>query len=233
MKKLILIISFAFLLLQSCSSDDNNNSAFIGVKLNRVEFSSGQINTFNYDGNKIFKIYKSSGGYDKYSYQGNLIKLIESFNSSNNLVNTTEHFYNNNKLIRTKEYNPDNSFFGDKNYIYNGDNTINLNEVIYNNGNLIEDRTIKLYINSQGNIYKKHYLTDGYITNILYDSKNSPFKNITGYCNMIFEFNNVIQSSDNYSTINYSYQYNSENYPISKTINSVNQTTGTIHYFYE
>jgi hypothetical protein len=112
-----------------------------------------------------------------------------------------------------------------------GDNTIILNEVINNNGNLIEDRNIKLYINSQGNIYKQHYLSDGNIINFLYDNKNSPYKNITGYCNLIFEFNNVIQISDNSSTTNYSYQYNGENYPISKFITNI--PSETITYFYE
>jgi hypothetical protein len=232
MKRLFYLLIITFLILQSCSSDSNDNSNnFIGVKLIQVQFSNGQISTFSYNGNKLFKINNSSGGFQKYSYEGEFIKLIESYNSLNDLISTTKHFYNNNKLIRTKQYNPNGSFYGERNYSYNSDNTIILNEVINNNGNLIEDRNIKLYINSQGNIYKQHYLSDGNIINFLYDNKNSPYKNITGYCNLIFEFNNVIQISDNSSTTNYSYQYNGENYPISKFITNI--PSETITYFYE
>jgi hypothetical protein len=232
MKRLFYLLSITFLILQSCSSDSSDNSNnFIGVKLIQVQFSNGQISTFSYNGNKLFKINNSSGGFQKCSYEGEFIRLIESYNSVNDLISTTEHFYNNNKLIRTKQYNPNGSFYGERNYSYNSDSTIILNEVTYNNGNLIEDRNIKLYLNSQGNIYKQHDLSNGNITNFLYDNKNSPYKNITGYCNLMFEFNNVIQISDNSSTSNYSYQYNSENYPISKL--NTNIPSETITYSYE
>lgn len=232
MKRFFYLLSISFLILQSCSSDSSDNSNnFIGVKLIQVQFSNGQISTFSYNGNKLFKINNSSGGFQKYSYNGEFIRLIESYNSVNDLISTTEHFYNNNKLIRTKQYSPDGSFYGERNYSYNTDNTIIVNEITFNNGNLIEDQNIKLYLNSQGNIYKQHNLSYGDITNFIFDNKNSPFKNITGYCNLMFEFNNVIQISQNSITTNYSYQYNSENYPISKF--NTNIPSETITYFYE
>jgi hypothetical protein len=74
-------------------------------------------------------------------------------------------------------------------------------------------------------------LSNGNITNFLYDNKNSPYKNITGYCNLMFEFNNLMQISDNSSTTNYSYQYNSENYPILKV--NANIASETMNFFYE
>ena len=147
MKKILYLFSIIFLILQSCSSDSSNNSNdFIGLKLVQVQFSSGQTSTFSYSGNKLFKINNSSGEFQKYFYEGEFIRFIESYNSVNVLISTTEHIYNNNKLIRTKQYSPNGSFYGERNYSYNSDGTIILNQVTYNNGNLIEDRNIKLFI---------------------------------------------------------------------------------------
>jgi hypothetical protein len=234
MKK-ILILSIASLLLYSCSNSENlnNNEPFIGVQLTSVQFSNGTSNNYTYNGNKLVKITNTTGDYQKFTYQGDLIQKAEYFNSANQISTIVEYTYNGNKVTKIKEFAVDGSYLKQSDFTYNNDNTINVIYILYNGLNVIDEGQYKDFIDAQGNRYKRQELPNGVITNYIYDNKNSPYKNITGYFPNMFEKNNVTQIVRYNNTVINTYQYNSENYPTSVTQSGLGTMPGSTIYNYQ
>lgn len=236
MKKIIYLLSIIFLLLQSCSSGDNNSAnTNQGVLVKKIIYIGDYADDFIYDsGNKLSKIVHSNGGYIKFTYSGNLITKMEWMNNIGIVIQYNTYTYSNNNLIEIKTYSSQ-GLEANSIYTYNLDGTISINSRTRGttNGVVFWNETItKNYFDSVGNLIKK-VGPNG--TNILiYDSKNNPIKNIVGFNILDQSINNIIKEtgSNNSYLDTYSYEYNSLNYPISYTrVNSGSTTHATFTYY--
>ena len=239
MKKIILM--FGLVLLFSCSNnesvDDGSTSGVVLVK--KIVYSDGEENTFNYDGTKLTKI-NIVGEYVNITYSGDLIIKTEFFTANNTLEDVQEFNYSLNKLSQVKFYSSPNKLETIENYSYGSDGTITIAESYYNSSNVLTNSNPrKNYYDNAGNKIKTEFLQNNRVVSTLnyaYDTKNSPFKNITG-AHVLFLDNDsvgsVINNLTNGPNSSKSYQYNSQNYPVSaKEIQIVGGSTITATYFY-
>jgi hypothetical protein len=229
MKKLIYtILASSFLL--SCSSDsanDNSNNPSSTGMLVKTITSDGVTTTINYNGNKVINASSTNGQNNTYTYNGNLLTQAE---GSGSLFNFTQTYsYSNNLMVSDNLiFNPDGESYN-RTYTHNSDGSITENLTITNPG--IDDVS---YINKlyylQGNLIKEEEFrinpdnptpTLTSTTTYTYDNKNTPYKSVTGFLAIIpYTKNNVIseikKNSSNIVTesIQYSYQYNSNDYPL-------------------
>lgn len=231
MKKTIFFLSTILLVgFTSCSSDDDSNpnpTSDILVKkvIYQGEDSFNEEITFTYNGNKLLQGVYDDGTIEKYYYNGDLITKIEyvfegdveeqdlfSYDSQGRLV---EHKYQD--LIEDFE---DKSLF-----VYNDNSTItktNITGSIDNTQTTGFESTITMLNNEISTIVQ----TDGLTYTYIYDTKNSPFKNVTGYSKIAYSIQSDFElhgSAKNIITINEnnsSYTsnmitYNSSDYPVS------------------
>lgn len=246
MKKLIYLLSATFLILQSCSSGDSSgsNEAANVVLIKSIVSSDGET-IFSYEGTKLIK---STFGreYTKFTYSGDFITKIEFFDANNESLQRDEFTYSSNKLTQFKLYSADFGLEGLYNYNYNADGSVTISGTEYNGVNLVDEGVIgKIYFDTSGNkikeeeIVKNAVISTKYFT---YDTKNSPHKNITGlkYLNIngsFFSGNNLLSekysligSSQIFTDIVNTYQYNNQDYPISNI--SVENGKSTQESFY-
>ena len=253
MKKLILtILASSFLL--SCSSDssndDSNNPSSNGL-LVKTATDIGGTSTINYNGNKIVNSSSSDGSSSNFTYNGDFI-IAENTSINNGisgLYNYTSIMSYSNNLLSSYAQNGGSTNYSDtynKTYTYNPDGSIteNINSIHTNNSSGNTTSTVKKYIRfySQGNCVK----AEGYIPvngvmtltetrTYTYDTNNFPFKNITGfyaYYHPIGFANNNNKISETHKNAaglvtkitQTTYQYNSQNYPISMTETITNYT---------
>ena len=238
------------MILQACSPSDNGNSdsnTTNVVLLKKVVNSDGESN-LSYNGSKLTKITFTGGGYVNITYSGDLITKMEWFSSNNISEQTNEYSYSSNKLTQVKFYSTNNKLEEMSAITYNSDGSITDLQSRYNGGTLATSNiTYKKYFDSVGNLIKQ----EQYGNNILaatiyytYDTKNSPYKNITGWSNLSpslgansLPTNNLISvklsvgtSQITNETINV-YKYNTQDYPISKTSTSYGQTSTETYYY--
>jgi len=185
MKKITCLLAVATLLFTSCSSSDdtdNNSNVVLPTKFVQT-YPSGQIygGTVEYDGNKLKKItdIEDNKEYSLYFYTGDLITKIESYYDGN-LDYLTTYEYNTNKQL-VKEIETD--IAAKKvdmltTYVYNANQTVSEKRIEYSSSNT-EYITNKTYTLVNGEISK--IVTDDAIETYIYDSKNSPFKNVLGF----------------------------------------------------
>jgi hypothetical protein len=229
MKKLILtILASSFLL--SCSSDssndDSNNPSGNGLLLKTETdyFITPTTITYNYNGYKINTIEEPDGSSSSFTYNGDFIIKIENLSEPSTITMN----YLNDLLVSENQISASGNTFTNITYNSDGSITENNND---SNGNPIS-RTIRFY--SQGNCIKQesYSSTNGLMTltgTILstFDNKNSPYKNITGlylWCKPLgMNVNNALsitsKNADGIvtSVTQFTYQYNSQNYPVSKS----------------
>ena len=229
-------------------SDENtttNNTPILVTKLltdDGVEFN------FKYDSNKILEI-NTIEEKTIYFYTGELITKSQYLGDFSNGVyyvsELTDYTYDNSgRLSKSVTVTNDTS----NNYT---NKTTKTTTYSYLSNSLIkitenEDGVINNYdvnTNSDGSV-KSWVKTDskgakiGNVT-IVYDNKNSPFKNIKGFYKIYFfdiqmnsSFQNILEynySGDEQRKYKAVYQYNSNNYP-TKSINSYYNSNGTIDY---
>ena len=238
MKKIIYLLSIAFLLLQSCSSDNNseNSNSSGNMLLKRLEYSDnfGPI-YFKYNGTKLnyFSFGEQSGLLKKqFTYSGNLITKAEWFENGVATGEKDTYTYLNNKLIEHRTYSPGAVLERVSNFEYISDGTINLTAE-NSSGNIV---FAKLYLDSSGNVIKSE--SSSYFVLYEYDNKNNPYRNITGYSEIFLTDPNLGNNNltkkvfTNSSSYNYNYQYNSQNYPISCEILEPGQPPVICNYYY-
>ncbi len=246
MKKSI-IISIVLLILFSCSSKDisdnsspdNSNS----VLVKKIAFSN-MVNPaiYTYNGNKLVKVLGNDGdAYLIFTYMGDLITKTEWVNLNNvSSGEYNEYIYKDNKLTQKKAY-AENILQYIYDYVYNTDGTTQGKVTGYNGNSNIS--IFKYYYDGVGNMIKSeqfYHNTLSSTTNYTYDTKNNPFKNITGFRVLAVagsSSNNIVKVKSTYldsssvlEEIN-SYQYNSQDYPISCLSTEPNRTITTTYYY--
>lgn len=245
MKKIIVLLTLT-LLLASCSSSDSStpvseNDTLL-MKMVETYGSDPAITTnFTYNGKKLVKAEASDGSYVKFIYTGDLLTKIEYYDSSNVIVKKEIYTYNtNNQLISYLWAEIPEDYGSLETYIHNSDGTITIEK--FTGSAVIQttpsDTGTIYFLN--GDVSMIDLLNEG-LYSYTYDSKNSPFKNIIGLDKTNFTdgdpmglaHNITIEEHDGFptATINYTYTYNSQNFPSSKSWNE-GSTNASIQYFY-
>jgi hypothetical protein len=242
MKKLLpLIVIISTLMLFSCSSSSDSSQSSSDVLLKKTIWDDGTIINFEYIGNKISRYSSSDGSYTTFTYTGDLITREEYYSSNNTINEYYEYYYSGNNLIQIK------NFIGTTlnrkfDLVINNDNTITRTRTNYS-GTSTSRTVFKEYFLNEEKIKEEQFNSSGSIVNtttFLRDNKNCPTMNITGfrYLNGWYSddspFHNIIRISESSFTSNnqnYSYQYNSNNYPTIGTCTAGGYTEST-QYFY-
>jgi hypothetical protein len=186
----------------------------------------GVTTTINYNGNKVINSSSTDGQNHTFTYNGDFIIKDECIGS---LIFTNTYSYSNNLIVSDNLiFNPSGESYN-RTYTHNLDGSITENLTITNPGNFVSSYINKLYY-LQGNLIKEevYYIypdnptpTLSSTTTYTYDNKNTPYRSVTGSLAIIPNTkNNVIseikKNSSNIVTesIQYSYQYNSNDYPL-------------------
>lgn len=204
MKKLLLLFCAASLVFTSCSSDTDDNAAsiisdvhvipilptvetVILPKTEKYTYAShpeeNSTTTYTYDENKIVSLVADGGHKTLFTYTGNLITKTEYY-EENVLVTTTVFTYENNKLKSYLETPSGNSSKRRKDYTYNANGTISTATFLISTDQVETlDSSSIFTLDASGNIVKVEF--NDSINLFEYDTKNSPFKNILGYAQLL------------------------------------------------
>jgi hypothetical protein len=239
MKKVFYLLSVIFLMLQSCSSDDNsgnsNNSGLVLLKKLEYTDNYGPI-YFTYNGTKLnyYSFGEQSGLLKKqFSYSGDLITKAEWFQNGVATGEKDTYFYSNNILSEHRQYSPGAVLERIYKYVYNLDGTIDLTSE-NSNGDIIN--FAKLYLDSNGNVIKSESSSDIFSL-FEYDNKNNPYNNITGFSKLYltspnYGTNNLTKKTRSNNIYSKNYQYNSQNYPTTCEILEPGQSPVVCTYYY-
>lgn len=193
--------------MSSCSSDDSSESTdavLLPKKITETIVENGQSGsltyTLSYDGNKLKDIAVSDASRSVYTYTGDLITKVELFRSGI-LFSTDIYAYENGKLaskITTREANK--SIQDKLTFVYNANGTVNANQSQIINKQEIKYDTTTLYTFANGNMISSEIIDGTVLEKITstYDTKKSPFVNITGL-KLLLDLDNEF---DFYSTNN-------------------------------
>lgn len=196
MKKLLPFFGALALILTACSSDDSNDAS-ASIKPSRITYLDGDSETnyfvdYKYDGNKIVSEIEDDGYTTKYTYTGDVITKKEEFESDKQLVYTTEYTYTNGKVssqimknnVAAAKNSITSDYYDKVKYTYNVDNTVSYEGFYVNASTGTEEKngSSGTLTFRDGNLIKS-VTTVSYGTTTYsyeYDTKNSPFKNVTG-----------------------------------------------------
>lgn len=244
MKKIILCLGFIVTTLISCSSDtDSSSNQSNDLLIKKVVYTSitddyTETVIYTYNGNKLVKGVYEDGSEEIFTYQGNLISKIELI--TNGELDTTETFsYDTNGRL-TGYIFEEGPFTDEETFFYNADGTVTST---IGTGAAAAVRTL----NFQNDELIKIIGSDR-TYNYTYDSKNSPFRNVTGYDKIAFvnhgdhEFygrkQNITTIYESVEGVNYTTNtmtYNSDNYPLTATSNAIFESvpsSATVEYTY-
>jgi len=250
MKKAIFFLStISLFALTSCSSDDNSSTDTVtasDVLVKRIIHTQedpdgfNDIITYTYDGNKLLEANYLDGTKEKYYYTGNLITKVE-YIYGGEVEEQDVFVYNaNGKLIEYKNQDLIEDYEDRYLYVHNADNTITETHQGNSSTITLENGEISKVVQTGSETYK-----------YTYDSKNSPFKNVTGYAEIVYAFDGDFQlqgrsrnialirnETRGFDYMKNTFQYNSNDYPtraVSEAVfnNPNNVETMTVQYFYE
>lgn len=254
-KSIFSIFALVLLSLASCSSDDNATtdpatSSDILVKriINTQEDPEGfnDIITFTYNGNKLQEANYLDGTKEKYYYTGDLITKVEYIFEGEVEEQDVFIYDSDGRLIEYKNEDLIEDFEERSLFAYNSGNTITETTFVgstpYTRTITIEnDEIVKIVDNAPGGKTYKYS----------YDTKNSPFKNVTGYAKIAYAFGGdfellgkkhnislIRNETDSYDYMSNTIQYNSNDYPTrvvsQAAFNSATDIENlTVQYFYE
>lgn len=240
MKKIVSLLSFTFLVLSSCSSDNDESSNLsnpILVKEIEVTYEGKTfIQKNTYDGNKIKNTTSQTGLIVNYTYTGDVITKKEDIDVQKGVSSVSEYTYKDGKVISVLnsvilDYYLKPVYESLRKYTYNEDGTVSYQVYKVNSVTGAEeekdDISGKLTLKN-GNIVRDDFTNVTFIFE--YDNKNNVYKNILGY-NLLMEvdsgLNNLVKSFSIYNgkasdpNVNL-YEYNSEGYPSKKLVGVVN-----------
>ncbi|MDN3678244.1 hypothetical protein QWY90_13095 [Flavobacterium paronense] len=240
MKKLALL-SLLFVVLQSCSSGDSTTTPPDEILVKKIVDTdpAGVFTTnYTYNGKKIVEAVLSTTNYIRrgvYTYTGDVITKIEYFDIDNTLTGSNVYNFNtDNRLESTVKLNYSNgtgtrevyTYTPDGNYstiVYSGDLTTQ-NTVVSHNSITMSNGSISSRIEDTGTVIK----TNTYV----YDTKNSPFKNVIGFeqqsHNQILW--NYSENGGAVSTTEQHYTYNANDFPVSHYAGT--NTSSILRYYY-
>lgn len=242
MKKVF--FGFALLtLILSCSSSDDSSQSSSSILLKKAIWNDGSVYDYLYQGNKITKIQGNDGSNSNFTYTGDLITKVETVDPINSYNGRDEFLYSGNNLTQIKEF--EGSVLKRKiDFVINSNNTITRTHTNYSGTNTTTTVYKEYYLN--GELVKvEKFNSNGnviFTTTFLYDNKNYCLKNVIGYnyiarwyddSGPIHNISKKVESSSNFnSTTNYSYEYNSNNYPTNVITQYQGNTPDDIVEFY-
>lgn len=241
MKKICYLFVFSTLFLSGCSSSDSSSPAASGplVKTMIIDNANPGDDDYNllftYSGDKLKSIKDSGVTIEQYIYSGDKLTRI------NNLADNTYIVieYTGDQVTKFTEYDPDFDSATKTLVSYSG-NTFT--RTMYD-GDLTTQTTLiftEVCTVQNGNItqYVRTSFGTSNTETVTYDTKNSPFKNISNYA--VFQvldseidgnLNN--ETSSNSSGYNVNLTYNTDNFPLTElTYNVTNVLQETVSYTY-
>lgn len=246
MKNTLFILCVSFLLIFSCSSGDNDNpnsstDENTSVLVQKFETSEGFTMDLYYNSNKLTEtISESNNSYSltKYTYAGDLISNIQKFNENNQPTGNFESYeYDGNKLVNRK--------------IYSNNNLVEEWNLTYSNNIIRIERPTNsegqywlYYLDSNGNVIKSESYYNNQVSqtsNITYDNKNNPYKNILGlnlFINDWFEVSNnnqiaaTLETNEESYFRNHTYQYDNQDYPVSAVVFNSEDSSEVLYTYY-
>lgn len=253
---MLMMAAVAIVTMTSCSDDSNSNTDDNNdntdntlLKKEVVDYTSSGTDytaTYSYFGNKLVQVSYGDGTYNKATYTDNNLTKYEMCSGNDVMRDVIFEYDGNNKLIKTSERTFNNSGTEPvvmgirmREFTYQDDNTIAFNEY---NGTSVNNLTAGVtgsYKFNNGNLVR--LVRGDTDENMVFDTKNSPYKNILGMDKlaMVDQFFGPKNNLTSYSYVtpmtnhvwNTTYTYNANNYPVTGT------TTGfyanTTQYFYE
>ena len=253
MKKIITLLSVFSLFVSSCSNDDTSavetpiDSNTILLKKMIVSDGSEVITTtITYDGKKIIKSQSDNGENSLFTYSGDNITKIEYFSAPNILDYTENYSYDSTgRLIQFTDI--DGSVGTKETYVYNANGTVSL--TIFSGNNVTQNTTVAtgtITLQNGEVISRTEIYSFGQNTfTCNYDTKNAPFKNAIGFGKTCLKDDegffgaNHNRTNDNFTSLgspisnNYTFTYNSYNFPETTTSNSsVPGGNQNIQFFY-
>lgn len=252
---MICLFAFTTLLFTSCSSSDdssttNENDVLVKKSIETYANDGSVLTTnYTYNGKKLLKVSDDEGYYEKYFYTGDLITKIEFYDFDDVLEETAELTYNSEgKLVTYLMTEPLDNLASKEIYVYNTNGTVSFTSysgTIASQTVMSGSGTITV---TGGEVAMINYdLGGGFTTShtYTYDTKNSPFKNITGYDKLLFMgveatggvLHNVLTDttvSGITTETNSVYTYNNMNFPLTwvETEGTDANTTITTQYIY-
>jgi len=187
MKRILCLFGALTLVLTSCNNEDSSEEKSLLPKTEIYTYGSqpGENSTiiYSYDGNKIDSLNYEDGSKTVFTYTGNLItKAIHTeINEGEEYSKTTTFTYENNKLKSFLETSSESESNRRRIYTYNPNGTISTITVSINpkTQQEIQDSSSILTLDVNGNIIKAEF--NDFVNTVEYDTKNNPFKSITGY----------------------------------------------------
>ena len=255
MKKVYFLLPFIALFSCTSTGDESENTTTNpGVNNDPVLLTkmtlNGETSVFTYNGTKLLQEKNiTAGTTSNVTYTGDLItKIVE---TGGNSTNTTTYIYDSNTRLTkaTTVYTSSTTTSTTENtYTYPSSNTVKIVTTLTTQGNGTKTYTKNATLNADGSLNSWNETVveqngsagSGVLLNVLYDSKNKPFKNVTGYLKLIdsedqngsssnvINYNNVINytAGAEWTIFKSNYEYNSSNYP-TKDIRTYYEKNGT------
>lgn len=189
MKKTTLLFFSAALLFAACKKDsvdpgsggpgvppppgDENSTLPSKIVVAEGDNSSTYVISYLADTKKLDKIVRDDGAAETFEYEGDLITKI-----SYGGENYTLYEYDDNKLKTATEIREGNKT-AKVEYTYPDDKKVNLMNYNWEDDEWEPDMGIELELDENGNLAKGN--AGDISADLLYDSKNSPFINVTGW----------------------------------------------------
>ena len=250
MKKLICLLGFSIIMLTSCSSGGDSSGGAstsendVLVKRSiRTYTSSGNVYTVDhtYDGKKALKSTNSNGYYETYTYTGNLITQVKNYNSSDGLEETETFTYNANDQLVTYVRVQHTANTGMKTtFVYNTDGTVSTTSYSGTAASQTTAAGTGIILVSNGEVVMSQTST-GSMHTYTYDTKNNPFKNVTGFENVMViggvatggVHHNILTDNDGSGYVyNTAYTYNNLNFPVTAVKSEGTETISSTEYIY-
>ena len=242
MKKLFCILAIGALALNSCSSDDDNGGSSGVVLVKQTVETDGDGDTFTstatYNGTKIKKITADGGITIDFTYTGDNITKAE-YKFGGILYQTDLYTYGSNGKLATYVRLEHQDDLGSKEvYVHNGNGSVSITAY---SGDLVSQTTldgtatVTFLANGEVGSITSTYSDDHTYT---YDTKNHPFKNVTGYSKISWVdteasgmMHNIIHDDSSFDTTT-TYTYNAGDYPTSAVeMSGAGEITTTFTYY--
>lgn len=254
MKNLALACSAFLLILSSCSSSSDSSSSSGNLKLHQQiitnDFGDSNTATYTYNGDKLLRIDNSAdGSYSKVYYTGNLVSKFEDYDDTDTMIEKSTYTYNSdNKLASYTYFNYGDDAAEKEVFTYNANGTISSSYYFSDSASVTPTdlATTRVITLVDGEVYTVVSTGDNNSTyTYTYDTKNNIYKNILGFDKLggyadgenLGIMHNIVtesyQDGGGTQTDNYTYTYNSSNFPITAIITESGVTQQTEQYIYE